>query len=488
MKSNTPSLPVAGKRFGLLHRLASACAVAAVLASWTAAPLHGQPDKTTGWKAGVASVKITPAGPIWLAGYATRSQPSDGVDLDLFAKALFLDDGAGGRVVMVTTDLIGIPLALRQYVERECGELFGLKPHEILLNASHTHSGPEVRPERMALEAAFSRNAKKADVDAVNKYQAWLVEAVVNLIGKSLKGPQPVHLDISHGRAGFAMNRRRPEKNGQYSNNPFPDGPVDQEVPVLKVTGADGKMKAVVFGYACHNTTLSAFRVSGDYAGYAQQYLETSYPGATAMFMMGCAGDQNPYPRRNMVPDQPVDELVKQHGRALANAVATALGSVPRPVKGPLRTALDNAMLGYEPMAKAELEKFNTAAHTAPVRERAQNLMRSAERGEKLPPLACPVQVLQFGRDLILVAIGGEVVVDYSLRIKSELKGPAYVWVAGYSNNVFGYLASRRVIAEGGYEGGGANTRILVHPGRFTLDAEEMVMAKVHDLRRRVNP
>jgi hypothetical protein len=284
------------------------------------------------------------------------------------------------------------------------------------------------------------------------------------------------------------MNRRRPEKNGQFSNNPYPDGPVDQEVPVLKVTGANGKMKAVIFGYACHNTTLSGSRVSGDYAGYAQQYLETSYPGVTAMFMMGCAGDQNPYPRRGMVPDQPVEELVKQHGRALANAVATALGSVPHPVQGPLRTALDHALLGYEPMAKAELEKLNTVAQTAMVRERAQGLLRSAERGEKQPPLACPVQVLQFGRDLTLVAIGGEVVVDYSVRIKSELKGPAYVWVAGYSNNVFGYLASRRVIAEGGYEGGGANTRILVHPGRFTLDAEEIVMAKVHDLRRRVGP
>ena len=98
------------------------------------------------------------------------------------------------------------------------------------------------------------------------------------------------------------------------------------------------------------------------------------------------------------------------------------------------------------------------------------------------------MQVVQFGADLTLVAIAGEVVVDYSLRLKRELTGDAAVWVAGYSNDVFGYLGSRRVIAEGGYEGGDANTRILNHPGRFTLDAEERVVAKVHVLWNSVRP
>ncbi|MEY4938659.1 MAG: hypothetical protein RIQ93_394, partial [Verrucomicrobiota bacterium] len=295
---------------------------------------------------------------------------------------------------------------------------------------------------------------------------------------------QPANLGVSHARAGFAMNRRRPGPAGSFGNNPYPDGPVDQEVPVLKVTGADGKMKAVLFGYACHNTTLSGSRISGDYAGYAQQFLETSYPSVTALFMMGCGGDQNPYPRRGMSPDQTVNDLVKQHGRALANAVTTALDAVPRPVKGPLRPALDYALLEYRPLPKAELEAYQQQDQTQIVKDRAKSLLQSGERGEKFSPLPCPVQVLQFGRDLTLVAIGGEVVVDYSLRIKKELRGPAYVWVAGYSNNVFGYIGSRRVLEEGGYEGGGANTRILVHPGRFTFAAEETIMTKVHELIR----
>ena len=465
------------------------CVLLIAVVGTAGAPLDAAPAAAHApWKAGVATRKITPAGPIWLAGYASRIAPSDGVDLDIFAKALALDDGQGGRAVIVTLDLIRVPLALREYVEHACAQQFGLKPNELLLNSSHTHSGPELEGDRMVLETVFSRMAKPEHVAALKAYEGFLRQSILDVIEESLHAPWAARLDFCQARAGFAMNRRRPEPKGVISNNPNPDGPVDHDVPVLKVSGADGKIRALLFGYACHNTTLGGTKVSGDYAGYAQQYLESSYPGVTALFMIGCGGDQNPYPRGNMAPGQTVDESVKQHGRALANAVHTALAARPRPVQGPLRTALAPAMLDYEPLSKGELAQFAGAAYTPGVIERARNLTRALERGERPAPLACPVQVLQFGHDLTLIAIGGEVVVDYSLRLKRELKGTSAVWVAGYSNNVFGYLGSRRVIEEGGYEGGGANTRILNHPGRFSFAAEDAVVAKVHELRRQVQP
>lgn len=415
-----------------------------------------------------------------MAGYANRTAPSNGIDHDLFAKALALSDGAGGRVVIVTLDLIGVPATLRAGVEREAATRFGLKPHELLLNASHTHSGPLLAADRLAIEATFLRAAKPADVDAVRRYEAFLPGAVLELIGDSLNRLAPARLDFSHAKAGFAMNRRRPEPNGEFSNNPNPDGPVDHDVPVLRINAPDGQLRAVLFGYACHNTTLSGSRISGDYAGHAQQFLEASFPGATALFLLGCAGDQNPYPRGKMVPDQQPEDLARQHGRALANAVATALGTRMRPVRGPLRGAYGHAALEYLPLSVTELDAFLRPPHTPLVNERARALQEKGRRGERPAPLACPVQVLRFGGDLTLVAIGGEVVVDYALRLKRELAGPADVWVAGYSNDVFGYLGSRRVLQEGGYEGFSANTRILNHPGRFADDAEDAVIAKVH--------
>lgn len=440
------------------------------------------------WRAGVATRKLNPPDPIWLAGFANRTAPSAGIDRDIFGKALALDDGQGGRLVIVTLDLIGVPAALRAHTEKVAAEKFGLKPHDFLLNASHTHSAPQVSPDRMVLERAFSQNAQPADVAAVNQFEILLRETVVDLIGESLRTAAPARLEFSQARAGFAMNRRRPEPNGTISNNPYPAGPVDHDVPVLKVTGADGKARAILFGYACHNTTLSGSTVSGDYAGHAQRFLEASYPGATALFLMGCAGDQNPYPRGQMVPDQTPEDLAQQHGRALANAVSTALGTRLRAVRAPLRSAYGHAALDYTPLDAAALARYRAPEHTPPVIARARALQASLQRGEKPAPLACPVQVVQFGADLTLVAIGGEPVVDYALRLKRELAGPAAVWVAGYSNDYFGYLGSRRVIEEGGYEGGDANTRILNHPGRFTVDAEETVLAKVHALRKALSP
>ncbi|HRP05708.1 MAG TPA: neutral/alkaline non-lysosomal ceramidase N-terminal domain-containing protein, partial [Opitutaceae bacterium] len=243
------------------------------------------------WRAGVAVRNLTPTGPIWLAGYAARNAPSTGIDLDVHAKALALDDRHGGRVVIVTMDLIRVPHALRVYVESEVDKRFGLKPHELLLNASHTHSAPEVEPERLILEPVFRLSAKPQDIAAVNAYQKFLQETIVELVGESLTKPFPARLDYFHARAGFAMNRRRLEANGSVSNNPNPDGPVDHDVPVLRVSGVEGRPRAIVFGYACHNTTLNGSLLSSDYAGYAQRGIEEAYPGVTALFVAGCGGD-----------------------------------------------------------------------------------------------------------------------------------------------------------------------------------------------------
>ncbi len=140
------------------------------------------------------------------------------------------------------------------------------------------------------------------------------------------------------------------------------------------------------------------------------------------------------------------------------------------------------------PPTEADLAAFNPRQHTPPVLARAQALRDALRRGETPAPYPYPVQVVHFGTDLVLVALAGEVVVDYSLRLKRELAGPAAVWVAGYCNDVFGYLGSRRIITEGGYEGGSANTRILNHPGNFSPKVEDLVIGQVHALRRTLMP
>jgi hypothetical protein len=242
------------------------------------------------------------------------------------------------------------------------------------------------------------------------------------------------------------MNRRTPTESG-YKNHPNPHGPVDHTVPVLHARNAAGELQAVVFGYTCHNTTMGFLKWLGDYAGYAQEYFQQDHPNVTAQFMMGCSADQNPYPRSQL-------EYAQRHGRSLATAVEAALEvgqRTPlhqRSLRGPLRSALETV----------ELESAN------PGRE------------------ACtyPVQVVRFGNDLAIIALGNEVVVDYALRLKRELSqpgGPA-IWVAGYSNSYDGYIASKRVLQEGGYEA-------RCCPWKDTL--EESIVGKAHQLYARLD-
>jgi len=426
-------------------------------------------EETLTWKAAAGSVSITPEQPMWMAGYAARNKPSQGVVQDLYAKVLILEDDRQNRLVIVTLDLIGIPRGFREDVVSACRKNHQLPADAILLNASHTHCGPELRVFKIQHYGVDASRAAQAI-----EYRRSLVKKIETLIGQTLKKLKPAELKYTHARAGFAMNRRLPIR-GRVINSPYPDGPVDHEVPVLKVLGKEGELRAVLFGYACHNTTLSFYQFCGDYAGYAQEYLEESHPGCTCLFVAGCGGDQNPYPRRT-------HELAKQHGRALANAVETAL-EVRRPqvVRGSLAVAVDNVELEFQKPDQEELEKRAESGNKYEKRHAERLLKELDENGKIRTTYHFPVQTAQLGDDLTLIALPGEAVVDYSLRLKRELHGPSRVWVAGYSNHVFGYLPSLRVLKEGGYEGARAMI-YSAYPGPFAESVEERVMAKVKEL------
>ncbi len=432
-----------------------------------------QPSAEVEWKAGAAKTVITPKTMMWMAGYAARNKPAEGVEQDLYAKALALEDARGARLVIVTLDLIGVPRRLREAVETEAKKRYGLEAAQLLLNASHTHCGPELRADKASVFGLGGDRIAQAQ-----QYLAELQVKILAVIGEALEALAPAQLRYTHARCGFAMNRRLPTETG-IRNSPNPDGPVDHDVPILRIEDPQGRLRAVVFGYACHNTTLAFYRFCGDYAGYAQQFIEEAHPGVVALFVMGCGGDQNPYPRRTV-------ELAKQHGRALANAVETGL-EVERPwfIHGPLQVAYDEVVLEFaEPPSREELLELKQSRNRYD-RRHAELLLEQLEtQGRINVEYPYPVQVVRLGDALLLVALAGETVVDYSLRLKRDLPVPA-VWVAGYSNDVFGYVPSLRVLKEGGYEGGGA-FRYTALPGPFAPSVEERILGKVKELAARV--
>jgi hypothetical protein len=310
-------------------------------------------------------------------------------------------------------------------------------------------------------------------------YGKFLEDTVFKLVGDALAQLAPAQLTYHHARCGFSMNRRLPVE-GDFKNSPNPEGPVDQDVPVLRVSSADGTIRAILFGYACHNNSLAFFQWCGDYAGYAQGAVEAAHPGAIALFVQGCAGDQNPYPRGKI-------ELTQMHGLTLATAVEAAMTATAQPVSGPLEEKLADVEIDFAPApTRAALaEQAQSTDHWKAVH--ARGLLARLDQGETLPAhYAYPVQVLRFGEGLTFVGLAGETVVDYSLRLKRELAGPP-VWIAGYCNDVMAYIPSRRVLEEGGYEPRDSMNFSLL-PGPWAPTIEERIVGEVHTLVHGLTP
>ncbi len=427
------------------------------------------------WKAGTAAIGITPQEPIWLAGYAARTRPSEGVANPIFAKALALQDPAGNKLVVITSDLLGFTKALSDPIAATLAKKFKLRRGQVLFTSSHTHAAPVVR-EYMVFMYGLSPDQEAA----INRYSQELEIKVVQVVADALHRMVPVRLSFGRGSAGFGVNRRLATEKG-FVINVNPAGPVDHEVPVLRVDGLDGKLRAILFSYACHNTTLGGdfYRVSGDYAGYAQAALEKDHPGARALFVLGSAGDTNPSPRGKL-------ELAEQHGLALAAAVDEVLRRPMAHVEGRLAAVFDTVALPFAPPpSKEELEARLQEKDVARQRH-ARRMLDTLSRQGKLPTeYPYPIQVARFGDSLTLVALGGEVVVDYSIRLKRELSSSPLLLVA-YANDVMSYIPSVRVLKEGGYE---ASSSMIYYgrPGPWSEEVEEIVVKKVHDLVRAVS-
>jgi hypothetical protein len=215
---------------------------------------------------------------------------------------------------------------------------------------------------------------------------------------------------------------------------------------------------------------------NADYAGFAQTAIEAAHPGVTALFVMGCGGDQNPYPRGQI-------EWAMTHGKSLAAAVEAALLPDPEPVRGPLKFDLNEIDLPFQPVTREQLLSRGESKDVYDQR-RSTALLHDLEQGRLRQSYPYPVQVLQFGDDLTVVALGGEVVIDYALRLKREFVGNR-IWVAGYSNDVMAYIPSERVLNEGGYEGGGA-MRYSNLPSPWQTGVEDRITDTFREMTKRL--
>lgn len=439
----------------------------------------GSPLTSTGRAAeafGFARIDITPEQPLRLSGYASRSTPFVGVDTPLYVRACVMREAPDMDYALVTVDTIGLPGALTKSIAERVENRYGLSREQFVIACSHSHTAPQIAG---GLTNIFTEELSDDERAAAEAYTRRVADAVVDSVQQAIADVKPGRLYVAQGQVGFAYNRRM-LKDGQWVGFGInPDGPVDHSLPVLKITDREGRVRGVLFNYACHCTTFgpSHNRINGDWAGYAAAMIEDQNGGAVALCTIGCGADQNP-PRES---DMPVAQS-RAAGKAIALEVQRLTDGTMREITAELSGAFGFAGLPVDRPDIATLRKIadSTTARVQEVRHARAMLDLHARMGRLPETYPAPIHVWHFGDQLGMVFLGGEVVVDYALRLKRELDFET-TWVTAYADDVFAYVASERVRKEGGYE----VTRSMIYynqPGPWAEGTEETVIRRVREL------
>ena len=410
---------------------------------------------------GAAQVDITPDYRIWLNGYAARQTESEGIDQHIFAQALAVGGDKKSLAVLITVDTVGVPGAVRDEVAARLAKKAGLRNERFALCSTHTHTAPMLTGSIPNIFGAALPPDEQARVD---RYTRELADKLEQAALAAVRDRRPATLTWGQTKAGFAANRRTK------------GGPVDHDLPVLVARDKSGQVRALFLSYACHCTTLGATpnRICGDWAGYAREYLERDHPGAVVLVALGCGGDANPHPRTGL-------ELAQQHGRTITTAVNALFQQPLTPLRDKFACQVKRIALPFDTLpTRAEWMTRSQSTNQYIAYHAKKNLAR-LDRGEKLPTeLPYLVQTWSFGDQLAMIFLPGEVVVDYSLRLKREYDARR-CWVNAYANDVPCYIPSKRIWREGGYEGGYAMIYYDL-PTRLAEGTEELIVSTVHGL------
>jgi putative membrane-bound dehydrogenase-like protein len=418
-------------------------------------------DAADMYRVGTAQVDITPTHPIRLNGFGFRRTESEGVYHRIWARALAIEDDSKEPTLLITVDVLGFPDDIRNDLAQRFAKKANLKPERLAITATHTHTGPMLKGANTTL---FGVPIPKDHLDHIDKYTVEFLDKLEQLGLDALKTRMPARLSYAIGKATFAKNRRTVS------------GPVDHDLPVLFVhDAATDKVRAVYTSYACHCVTLSHNKIGGDWAGFAAEAIQNAFPDAVALVSVGCGADANP--TSNVTGDKV--EVAQLQGREIATEVKRLAGNFLAPVSGKITSQTKTIELPLAALpTRAQWEE--KAKRTDAIGHHARVQIEKLDHKQTLmTKINYPVETWAFGDSLAMAFLPGEVVVDYSLRLKKELDGQR-LWVNAYANAAPCYIPSERVLKEGGYEGGAAMIYYDV-PVPFKPGLEEPIMTAVRD-------
>ena len=428
-------------------------------------------------KVGVASIDITPETPIRLAGFALRTQAeSDTVSLPLNAKAIALGDNYQDLSLIITADLIGISYQITDAVKKRLSGI--INPNRVSISASHTHSGPELGTlmnilHFTSLKTAFDGNLLPIEqISHINEYRESLINKLEIVALEAIKSREPSFISWGKGEVDFAMNRRGIDV-------------VDYDMPLMKITDLKGNVKGLFLTYSCHAVCAGSNnnKIHGDWVGVSQKIIEERYPGAIALVAVGCGGDINPKavnPQENM--NNPFYGAEK-YGKMIADEVDNVLGANLTPITTIPIIKYADIELPFNKVPDTE-EFINNTSNITVKGYYARLALERKAIGLEIPRyVKYPIQVWRFGKELDMIMLGGEVVSEYSQRLKKEL-GSDKLWIIAYSNDVSCYIPSKRYIEKTPaiYEVE-PSMYYYNQPSPFKSSVEDQIIKTIHSLR-----
>jgi neutral ceramidase len=429
-----------------------------------------QASAVGGW----AEVEITPPLGMALGGRGGVITLANEVLDPLFAQVVYLRDSHGTGFALLSFDLVGLSHELSDRIRLAVSQELGIEWNLIVLNSSHTHSGP------IMSRGALANVPSAPPIETA--YHDQLVARTVDACRTAARGMQPVTVEVFEGASQVGINRRGLNPQGARGIIPDPDGAIDETVWVLKLSPTGGGAPAVVFSYSCHPVIVYGYAyagISADFPGAARRALRERLGAQShAQFVQGLAGNVRPRILADLEQKRfrrPTPADVEAAGTELAGDVLSALESEGRRIALRLSGTSDRPFLARgEPPPRQVYEKMaeeNNSYRQGVARYWLQRYDAGESFGQGDP---WPIGLIRLSEDQWICYLAGEPCVEWRPRITRWL-APRKVVLWGYTPSVMGYLPTEELLPEGGYEVNQSNQTRASTPAPFAPGFEEAI-------------
>lgn len=411
----------------------------------------------------MAKADITPLEPVFMHGFGARTHKTEGVLDPIYVKVALIQSDKS--LLFVTVDALGSDRSFVVGVKDALQQQFGLEHRDVLINFSHTHHSVYLTGRDKTLrKGGYSMGqerwpASEEELDYTEDERMFdrVRDAIVRLVRTCYENLTEGELLLARTDSDFGVSRRLPDGTGGVLWKPYYDGEIDKDLFVLKLVDQAGTLKGILYNYGCHTTAMGSdnYKFSGDYSGSTSQWLEEAYPGVTALFLQGCGGEIKPRNGTNGDSFKSCSyeetvalgvDLAKEVAELLEQGAFTAVGG------GSFRTVLLDPLIYTE---QTPVEHYEAIVNDPNMNEfyqkSAERTIQAIKDGTIKDRLPLYISIWQLDAETRIISIEGEVSTEYALAIK-KLFGSGKTLVLGYTNGVFCYIPTAKMIREGGYE------------------------------------